>query len=159
MVQEFINVLKNYANFSGRARRHEFWMFCLANLIIGLVMSVVALIPFLGVLVSTVYSLAILIPSLAVAVRRLHDVGKSGWWLLICAIPLVGAILLLVWFCTDSKPEENQWGFSPKYGAPAAPVAETAAPVAETVAPVAETVAPATIVEEEPAGITDVSAE
>ncbi len=151
MVQEFINVLKNYANFSGRARRHEFWMFYLANFIIGLVMGIVALIPILGGLVSTVYSLAILIPSLAVAVRRLHDVGKSGWWLLICLIPLVGAILLLVWFCTDSKPEENQWGFSPKYAAPAAEPVVADSITEEPAAPVA--------IAEEPVTIADESAE
>ena len=156
MVQEYVNVLKNYANFSGRARRREFWMFYLANVIIGIVLGVLAVIPIIGNLLSTVYGLAVLIPSLAVAIRRLHDIGKSGWWCLFGLIPLVGGILLLIWACTDSKAEPNQWGASPKYGAPAEPVAPEA-PVAPA-AIVEEPVAPAAIVEE-PAVIADESAQ
>jgi uncharacterized membrane protein YhaH (DUF805 family) len=61
-----------------------------------------------------IYALVIFIPGLAVTVRRLHDVGKSGWWYLLAFIPLIGAIILLVWFCTDSQAGTNKWGANPK---------------------------------------------
>lgn len=96
-----------YADFNGRSRRSEYWWASLAIAIIGAVVGAI-----LGDL-SFIWSLAILIPSLAIAVRRLHDIGKSGWWYLICLIPLVGSILLIIWFCTDST-EDNQWGPNPK---------------------------------------------
>jgi uncharacterized membrane protein YhaH (DUF805 family) len=116
----YIKVLKQYADFSGRARRKEYWMFALFNVI--LVIATMIIDNTLGLtfrgepygLIYTLYGLAVLIPSLAVGVRRLHDVGKSGWWILIALIPIVGAIILLVWFCTDSQAGENQWGDNPK---------------------------------------------
>ncbi|MBQ5840527.1 MAG: DUF805 domain-containing protein [Clostridia bacterium] len=116
MVNNYVNVLRKYADFSGRARRYEYWMFCLANIIIGFILG---LLPFVGTVLSALYSLVVLIPSLALCVRRLHDIGKSGWYYFIGLIPLVGGILILIWFCTDSNAEPNQWGPSPKYAAPA----------------------------------------
>jgi uncharacterized membrane protein YhaH (DUF805 family) len=110
----YLKVLKNYVGFSGRARRKEYWMFALFNIIIGFVIGFIeGLLNLVGVL-STLYSLAIFLPSLAVGVRRLHDTGRSGWWLLISLIPLIGIIILLVFFCEDSKENENQYGPNPK---------------------------------------------
>ena len=110
------SVLTQYATFSGRARRSEYWWFFLAYFIASVVASIIDGI--LGVTVlGVILALGLLIPSLAVGVRRLHDIGKSGWWLLIGLIPLVGAIVLLVFACQDSQPGTNQWGPSPKYGA------------------------------------------
>ena len=117
----YITVLKKYAVFSGRARRKEYWMFVLFNFIFALALGLIE-----GILqinaggnysvLSTIYSLAVLVPSLAVAVRRLHDTNRSGWWLLIGLIPLAGAIVLLVFMVQDSQPGENQYGSNPKAG-------------------------------------------
>ena len=98
----------HYADFNGRSRRSEYWWATLAISIIGAVVG--------GILgdLSWIWTLAIMIPSLAICVRRLHDIGKSGWWYLIGLIPLVGGIILIVWFCKDST-EDNQWGPNPKY--------------------------------------------
>jgi uncharacterized membrane protein YhaH (DUF805 family) len=116
----YVQVLKRYAEFGGRARRTEFWMFALINLIISLVLgSVEGLFGGPGVL-GGLYGLAVLIPGLAVSVRRLHDTGRSGWWLLIGLVPLVGAIVLLVFAAQDGQPGVNEYGPNPK--APAAPL-------------------------------------
>lgn len=116
----YLKCWQQYADFSGRARRKEYWMFTLFNTIIAFVISFV--LGFIGGLtgllgltyLSYIYSLAVFIPSLAVCVRRLHDVGKSGWMYLIILIPIVGWIWLIVLFCTDSQPGSNQWGNNPK---------------------------------------------
>ena len=108
-------MLKQYTDFSGRARRREYWMFIRANFIVCVVLGIIsALIPKVGAVIQGLYSLAVLIPSLAVCVRRLHDIGKSGWFLLVSLIPLVGGIWLIVLFCQDSQAGENQWGPNPK---------------------------------------------
>ncbi len=109
----FLKCLKQYADFKGRARRTEYWMFVLfcglAGFVAGLLDSL------LGIQVFTyLLSLAILVPSLAVAVRRLHDIGKSGWYYFLCLIPLIGTIWLIVLFCKDSQPGTNEWGPNPK---------------------------------------------
>jgi uncharacterized membrane protein YhaH (DUF805 family) len=116
----YLKVLSNYATFSGRARRKEYWMFVLVSTLI----SVIALFidDMLGTvepttgqgLVYGIYSLAVFIPGLAVSVRRLHDVGKSGWMLLIAIIPIIGIIWLLVLFVTDSQQGSNEYGHYPK---------------------------------------------
>jgi uncharacterized membrane protein YhaH (DUF805 family) len=116
----YLQVLKKYAVFSGRASRSEYWVFVLFNItfiviaiildnIMGIAMTEVGYGPIYGL-----YALAILLPGLAVAVRRLHDVGKSGWMILISLIPIIGAIWLIVLMATDSNPEENQYGTNPK---------------------------------------------
>ncbi len=118
----YLQVLKNYAVFDGRARRKEYWYFTLFNIIISFVLGFVDGI--LGSyssetgfgLFSGIYSLAILIPSIAVSVRRLHDTERSGWWLLIILIPLIGAIVLLVFTVQDSQPGPNKYGENPKEG-------------------------------------------
>ena len=109
------SVLSNYANFSGRARRSEYWYFVLLNIIVSVVLGVLAqILGPIATLLSGVWSLAVLVPGLALVWRRLHDIGKSGIWILIALVPLVGEILLLVWFCKDSQPGENQYGPNPK---------------------------------------------
>ena len=115
----YLKVWKNYANFTGRARRTEYWMFTLINAIIyiivgglGAIMDSTFLIMLYGV-----YGLAIIVPSLAVLVRRLHDTGRSGWWFFISFVPFVGAIILLVFTCLDSQMENNEYGSNPKLSA------------------------------------------
>ncbi|WP_329275522.1 DUF805 domain-containing protein [Streptomyces sp. NBC_01451] len=110
----FLDVLKKYAVFSGRARRKEYWMFTLFAVIISIVLSIIDGV--IGVqILSIVFSLAILLPSLGVAVRRLHDTGRSGWWLLFGLIPIVGTITLLVFMCLDGEQGENKYGYNPKF--------------------------------------------
>lgn len=111
----YMKVLKNYAVFSGRARRKEYWMFVLFNFIFALALSLLGILTF-GILyiLSILYGVAVFVPTLAVAVRRLHDIGKSGWYYLIILIPLAGPIWLLVLMCTDSQPGDNEYGPNPK---------------------------------------------
>ena len=108
-------VLRNYANFSGRAGRSEFWWYVLANAIISVVLDLLENVADVFGVVSTVYWLAVLIPGVAVGVRRLHDIGKKGPWLLIVFIPLVGFLVLIYWAVQDSHRGSNEWGVSPKY--------------------------------------------
>lgn len=110
----YTKVLQNYVGFTGRARRTEYWMFALFNAIIIIVLSILEALLGLPGIISGLYSLAVLLPSLAVAVRRLHDTGKSGLWLLISLIPVIGAIILLVFMVLDSDEETNQYGPNPK---------------------------------------------
>ena len=116
----YLKVLKQYADFNGRARRKEYWMFILFNMIftivamvldnvLGIAMEGIGYGPLYGL-----YLLAIIIPSITVGVRRLHDIGKSGWMMLISLIPLIGGIWLLVLFVTDGNPDENEYGANPK---------------------------------------------
>lgn len=112
-------VFERYALFEGRAGRAEYWWFFLANFLIGLVIQVLAGVSDALVILSVIYSLALLIPGLAVAVRRLHDTNKSGWWILISLVPLVGIIVLIVFLATDGDPGANQYG-NPDPGLPAA---------------------------------------
>jgi uncharacterized membrane protein YhaH (DUF805 family) len=125
----YVEVLKKYAVFEGRARRKEYWMFFLINLVITIVLIFIdslmgTISPQAGLgLLSGLYSLAVLIPSIAVTVRRLHDTGRSGWWILIALVPFIGGIVLLVFMVLDSQPGENQYGPNPK-----ATIATTGAP-------------------------------
>ena len=121
-------VRDNYANFSGRARRKEYWMFLLFNIIFSIVAGIADNI--LGTdftigegsysvsmgygWIYLIYILAVIIPGWAVSVRRLHDVGKSGWFMLITLIPLIGAIWIIILMCTDGNKTENTYGPSPK---------------------------------------------
>ncbi len=116
----YIEVLKKYIAFSGRARRAEYWYFALFNSIISVLLIVIDQLigthgqnSTMGVL-SGLYSLAVLLPSLGVLVRRLHDTGRSGWWWLIAFIPLIGAIILIVFTVSDSTPGDNKYGPNPK---------------------------------------------
>lgn len=119
----YIGVLKQYVNFNGRARRSEYWFFNLFNIIILIALQVLAAVMAgmgsdagagIFAILYVVYSLAVLLPSLAVAVRRLHDTGRTGWWLLVGLVPLIGGIVLLIFFVSDSVAGENQFGPNPK---------------------------------------------
>jgi uncharacterized membrane protein YhaH (DUF805 family) len=114
----YLTVLKRYTVFTGRAARTEFWMFALFNLIVSIVLGVVDSVLGLGTLLAGLYSLAVLLPSIGVGIRRLHDTGRSGWWLLISFVPLVGLIVLLVFTIQDSQPGDNQYGPNPKGALP-----------------------------------------
>ncbi len=110
----YLEVLKKYVVFSGRARRTEYWMFSLFNFIALILLAVID-----GVLGTTpllylVYALGVLLPSLAVTIRRLHDTNRSGWWFLISLIPLVGPIVLLVFLCLEGEKQDNRFGVDPK---------------------------------------------
>lgn len=117
----YLKVLKQYADFNGRARRQEYWMFVLFNIIFIVVLAFLS-----GMIGSAtgaedlmsiplvIYYVGIIIPSLAVAVRRLHDQNKSGWYYLVSLIPFVGGIWLLVLMCTEGDSGPNQYGPDPK---------------------------------------------
>nr|WP_244598285.1 DUF805 domain-containing protein [Pseudohoeflea suaedae] len=105
-------VFRKYATFSGRARRPEYWWFVLFTFVTSLVFSVLDAMLF-GMDVeplSTIFSLAILIPSLAVGARRLHDVGRTGWWLLLGLIPIIGWIILIFWLAKRGDDHPNEYG-------------------------------------------------
>ncbi|WP_343562849.1 DUF805 domain-containing protein [Sphingobacterium sp.] len=110
----FLKVVRdNYANFEGRARRKEYWMFFLANVLIGLVFGILGRVTSLFTYISGLISLALLIPSIAVAVRRLHDTNKSGWFLLLIFIPFVNLYLIYLLLIEGDKGP-NQYGPDPK---------------------------------------------
>ena len=109
----YIQVLKKYAVFSGRARRNEYWYFILFDAIISIVLGLIDYLVGLYIL-STVYALGVLLPSIGVSIRRLHDTGRSGWWLFIGLVPLAGPIILLIYMVSDSQEGTNQYGPSPK---------------------------------------------
>jgi len=117
----FILAWQRATDFSGRSRRKEYWFFNLFNGIVAVFLILFA-VPFsahekpsmlpLGCLF--VYSLVIVVPGLSVTIRRLHDIGKSGWWYFIAFVPLVGGLILFVFTLLDSEPYANQWGLDPK---------------------------------------------
>ncbi|MEK7511677.1 MAG: DUF805 domain-containing protein [Patescibacteria group bacterium] len=110
----YLAVLKKYAVFKGRATRSEYWFFVLFNFIISIVLGIVAaLIGDNFNIIGMLYGLAVLIPGIAVSVRRLHDVGKSGWMLFLSLIPIIGFIWLLVLMVTGSNEGENKYGPKP----------------------------------------------
>jgi uncharacterized membrane protein YhaH (DUF805 family) len=119
----FLLVLKKYAVFAGRSQRSEYWFFVLFYFLIAIVLSIadsaaglMSLEAGIG-LFSGLFMLAMFIPSLAVGVRRLHDIGRTGWWILIGLIPLIGWIVLLVFAVQDSQPGTNEYGPNPKEAA------------------------------------------
>ena len=122
----YLEVLKNYAMFGGRARRKEYWYFFLFNFIISMILTVIDIA--IGTfdekttvgLLGGIYALAVLIPAIAVSVRRLHDTDRRGWWVLIALVPIIGVIVFIVFTVLDSDPGENQYGPNPK-GAKALP--------------------------------------
>ena len=116
----YLGALKKYATFEGRARRKEYWFFVLFNVLAIIVLEILDVV--LGTfsqetgfgLLSGLYAIAVLLPSLAVTVRRLHDTDRSGWWILINFIPLIGAFVLLIFTLLDGTPGSNRFGPSPK---------------------------------------------
>ncbi|MGV8940724.1 MAG: DUF805 domain-containing protein [Lysobacter sp.] len=109
----YLKVLKNYVGFEGRARRKEYWMFTLFTVIATVLLTLIDNAIGSGLL-ATLYSLAVLLPSIAVSFRRLHDIDKSAWWLLIALVPLIGAIVLLVFACMEGTRGDNRFGPDPK---------------------------------------------
>lgn len=110
--------LSKFADFSGRARRREYWTFALVNCLIALLLMTLGLAfgedsPASNIMV-TIFYLIMLVPNLSVSVRRLHDIGKSGWYMFLSLIPLIGGLILLTWSLMDSEPGENQYGKNPK---------------------------------------------
>ena len=109
---EFVKAIKLFflyaLNFKGRSSRSEYWWGYLFNTLLSLVLPVI---PMIG----GVLSLAMLVPGIALSIRRMHDIGKSGWYLLMSLIPLAGPIIVLVYMCTPSQPEANQWGPATQY--------------------------------------------
>jgi len=106
-------VLKKYAEFNGRARRREYWMFVLANFIVGIALGIITgiiRVPFLSVL----YSLAIIVPGIALSIRRMHDINKSGFWILVAFIPLIGWIWLIILAVQEGTKGSNTYGPDPK---------------------------------------------
>ncbi len=99
---------QKFVDFEGRARRKEFWTFVLVNIVISVIISSIS------TTLGSLFSLAIFIPSLAVSVRRLHDIGKTGWWLLIGFIPLVGLIVLIYFYVQEGQSGSNEYGTNPK---------------------------------------------
>jgi len=114
IMEWYLAVLKNYVGFEGRARRKEFWMFTLVNFIVYIVLNILS--SFIGILavLGFLYSLGTLLPSLAVSVRRLHDTGRCGWWVLIGFVPLIGWLVMLYFCVLDSQPGANEYGPNPK---------------------------------------------
>lgn len=111
----YISVLKQYAVFSGRARRTEYWMFVLCNVIVMLLLGMVdKLIGGDKELISSIYSLTVLLPSLAVAARRLHDTDRSAWWLLLGLIPIIGTLVLIYFMVCNGQQGPNRFGDDPK---------------------------------------------
>lgn len=102
--------LLNYVNFNGRARRKEFWAFQFGYIVLGILSLILGNLFKLGDILFVLLILALLLPNLAVSVRRLHDVGRPGWWLLISFVPIVGYILLIIWFAKDGESQSNPYG-------------------------------------------------
>jgi uncharacterized membrane protein YhaH (DUF805 family) len=134
-MQWYIDVIKKYAVFDGRARRKEFWMFVLFNTIVGIILSVLDTIIGTdfggrtgGGWLSTIYYLAVLLPVIGVSIRRMHDTNRSGWWVLIYLIPCIGWIWFIVLAAQEGTVGDNQYGPDPKaaergqgFGGPAGP--------------------------------------
>jgi uncharacterized membrane protein YhaH (DUF805 family) len=109
----YLKVLSQYAQFNGRARRKEYWFYALFNFIVSLLLTLIGRLIHLNWL-DYLYGLLVFIPTLAVTVRRLHDTGRRGWWILIELIPIIGTIILLIFVCLDSQPGTNKYGPNPK---------------------------------------------
>jgi len=111
-MEYYILALKKYAEFTGRARRKEYWMFFLFNAIFSVVIGIVAGVIGLDALAG-LYSLALFVPSVAIAARRLHDIGRSGWWQLIIFVPIIG-LLVMIYFLVQDSQDDNEYGKNPK---------------------------------------------
>jgi uncharacterized membrane protein YhaH (DUF805 family) len=110
----YVEVLRKYAVFEGRAGRPEYWWFFLANIIVYGVLAILASAAgtFFSVLL-VLYALGVFLPSLGVTIRRLHDTDRSGWWILVGIVPLVGAIVLIVFYASEGTRGPNKYGAAP----------------------------------------------
>jgi uncharacterized membrane protein YhaH (DUF805 family) len=116
----FLTAVRKYAVFRGRARRKEYWMFVLVSVALSFVVGLLGAMAGVesdegATLLGLAYTVALLPPALGVSVRRLHDTGRSGWWVLVALVPLLGALVLFVFHVQDGEPGENRYGRSPKY--------------------------------------------
>ncbi|MFO1303569.1 MAG: DUF805 domain-containing protein [Burkholderiales bacterium] len=122
-MNSYLATLKKYAVFDGRAQRKEYWLFVLFNLIIALVLNVIDRMtgtysPDYGMgALGSIYALAVLLPGIGVTIRRLHDTDRSGWWILLVFIPILGGLVLLVFMILDGTPGTNRFGPNPKEAA------------------------------------------
>lgn len=129
MIKAYVNFWKNYANFNGRSRRADYWWAMLCQMIIMMILGMVgggqltaamitgqtpSAVGIILILVYVIFSLASLVPGIAIVVRRLHDIGKSGWWYFIAFVPMVGVIVILVFLCTAGTAGDNMYGPDPK---------------------------------------------
>jgi uncharacterized membrane protein YhaH (DUF805 family) len=120
----YLQALKKYTVFTGRSRRKEYWFFVLFNILVSMALAVVDY--FTGTysaaygmgLLGGLYALGVLLPAIAVTIRRLHDTDRSGWWILIVLVPIIGGIWLLVLMLFDGQPGDNKYGPSPKADQP-----------------------------------------
>jgi uncharacterized membrane protein YhaH (DUF805 family) len=117
-VNEYLSVLRQYAVINGRTRRKTYWLFVLVNCVISALLAIVDTVLGLQIsqdigILSTIYSLALMIPGITVSVRRLHDTNRSGWWLLITFVPVIGWLLLLVFYCLKGSDGPNRYGADP----------------------------------------------
>jgi len=110
----YLQALKKYADFGGRARRSEYWMFILFNIIIFIALFAIEAAAGGPGILAVLYNFGVFIPTLAVTTRRLHDTDRSGWYILITLVPLVGSLVLLFFMCQDSAPGANRFGANPK---------------------------------------------
>ena len=114
----YLRALEKYDVFDGRASRSEYWYFCLVNSIIGLFLAIIDekagfTILSVGVL-GGIYSLVVLLPGIGVFIRRMHDTGRSGWWWFFAFVPIIGAIMTIIWLVKDSEEGTNKYGPHPK---------------------------------------------
>ena len=115
-VNAWLKMLANFMDFKGRTSKSDFWWAVLGSIIVGIVVGLIcSLLGSFGSVLSVLISLVLAVPAIAMWVRRLHDIGKSGWLLLVSLVPLVGCILLIVWACKDGDEDDNQYGSNPKY--------------------------------------------
>ncbi|MBV8033320.1 MAG: DUF805 domain-containing protein [Betaproteobacteria bacterium] len=110
----YLMVLRKYADFAGRARRKEYWMFVLVNVIAMFIAAMLDSILGTRNVLQALYWLALLVPSIAVGVRRLHDTDRTGWWLLLAFVPIIGVIVLLVFMVQAGQTTDNRFGPNPK---------------------------------------------
>jgi uncharacterized membrane protein YhaH (DUF805 family) len=116
----YLGVLKKYAVFDGRARRKEYWFFFLFTIIVSVILAIIDNLTGtynskVGIgLLGGLYALGTLLPGIGVTIRRLHDTGRTGWWILIAFVPIVGGIILLIFMVLDGNPGENKYGPDPK---------------------------------------------
>ena len=116
IIDYYFDAFNQYATFSGRARRSEYWYFQLFNFLTTILIGAIAFFSFKesAVFIILLYGLVVMLPSLALVVRRLHDIGKSGWYYFVSFIPIVGSIWILVLLATDSQYGPNEYGLNPK---------------------------------------------
>jgi len=113
MIEAYINMWKNTFDFSGRSRRRDYWLAVLANLIIYIVLRIICVFFSFFIILHYLYAITVVVPYIALCVRRMHDIGQSGWWLLLWFVPILGGIAILIFTCLDSD-SYNDYGPNPK---------------------------------------------